>query len=186
VRGLWEQASEEERKRAHLTASTILGWWLGLTTKSQTAARLEVTPLRLWQLGQMALSGMTAGLLKQPRRRGRPVAEETVLRRRVAELEKELARAQGLATILAQMPVHRDGPATGGRNAGTRKRGGGAAARGAGKDRADPGRARAPGQAEGVRGDPGAVAPHDAGLEAQGDPGTATAGAAAAGRGGAS
>ena len=69
VRGLWEQAGEEERKRAHEAATAILAWWLGLETKSKTAERLEVTPLRLWQMGQMALSGMTASQLRRTEER---------------------------------------------------------------------------------------------------------------------
>lgn len=64
VRGLWEQASEAERTSAHRSCMAILEYWLGKSSKAQIAARLEVPPLRVWQLSQQALSGMLAGLLR--------------------------------------------------------------------------------------------------------------------------
>ena len=70
VRGLWEHASEEQRQKAHIACMAILEYWLGHASKQETADRLEVTPLRVWQLSQQALSGMLAGLLRQPRVRG--------------------------------------------------------------------------------------------------------------------
>ena len=70
VRGLWENAPPEEKERAHETCMKILEYWLGKKSKGKVAKELEITPLRVWQLSQQALSGMMAGLLSQPRRRG--------------------------------------------------------------------------------------------------------------------
>ena len=70
VRALWEQATEEEQKLAHQTCATILEYWLGRASKAEAMKRLELPALRVWQLSQQALSGMLAGLLKQPRTRG--------------------------------------------------------------------------------------------------------------------
>ena len=74
VRGLWESASEEERAVAHRTGVAILEMWLGQASRQEVAERLNVPPLRIWQLSQQALSGMVAGLLKQPKKK--PPAEE--------------------------------------------------------------------------------------------------------------
>ena len=71
VRALWEQATQEEREKAHTTCMAILEYWLGKKSKEEVASGLSVTPLRVWQLSQQALSGMLAGLLKQPRTRGK-------------------------------------------------------------------------------------------------------------------
>jgi len=71
VRALWQLASEEERKRAHETCTAILEHWLGKASKKEVARTLSLPPLRVWQLSQQALSGMLAGLLVQPRVRGR-------------------------------------------------------------------------------------------------------------------
>jgi len=111
VRGLWEAAPAEERARAHATCITILEYWLGKKSKAEVASELGVTPLRVWQLSQLALSGMMAGLLKQPRRRvDRAVFEcrtgETpaALKHRVVELEKKLARTEDLVRVLRTAP----------------------------------------------------------------------------------
>lgn len=114
VKALWDQAAEEERKAAHETATTILEWWVGRVGKGEAAARLEVPPLRLWQLSQRALAGMLAGLLKQPRWRrteGQPMDPEDdpkALRRRIAKLERELALTEELVKILREYPANRE------------------------------------------------------------------------------
>ena len=59
VRGLWESAPAQEKERAHETCMTILEYWLGKKSKAEVAAELEITPLRVWQLSQQALSGLS-------------------------------------------------------------------------------------------------------------------------------
>lgn len=111
VRGLWEGASEEERTKAHVACMAILEYWLGRATKTEIAERLAVTPLRVWQLSQQALSGMLAGLLRQPRSRGkvvlppaRPQEDPKMLQRRIAELEVKLERTEDLVRVLKELP----------------------------------------------------------------------------------
>lgn len=112
VRGLWEHATEEERRKAHATCMVMLEYWLGRITKQQAAERLSVPGLRVWQMSQQALSGMLAGLLKQPRR-GRPTERSAsmdpgddpkVLKKRIAELERKLATAEDLIRIFRDLP----------------------------------------------------------------------------------
>lgn len=111
VRCLWESASPEEKARAHATCVAILSMWLGRSTRSQVAEELSLPPLRVWQLSQAAVSGMLAGLLKQPRGRGRGTAMDTsseddpkALRKRIAELEKENESLRQLTEVLRNMP----------------------------------------------------------------------------------
>lgn len=113
VRALWQSASAEEQKAAHTLCMAILEYWLGKASKAEIAARLEVPPLRVWQLSQMALSGMLAGLLRQPktRRRGRPVEPPTSpgedprpLRARIRELERKLSHTEDLVRVLRDLP----------------------------------------------------------------------------------
>lgn len=111
VRGLWESAPEEARQQAHTTCMKILEYWLGKKTKAQVAEELSVSGLRVWQLSQQALSGMLAGLLKQPRCRvgpevfqpGRAKSREQ-LQKRIGELEAELARTEDLVRVLRTAP----------------------------------------------------------------------------------
>ena len=117
VRGLWESAPHEEKARAHETCMTMLEYWLGKKSKAEVADELEITPLRVWQLSQQALSGMMAGLLTQPRRRVGPEAFQPPraespgeLKKRVAQLEKELSRTEDLVRVLRTAPWLR--PAT--------------------------------------------------------------------------
>lgn len=112
VRGLWAAATEEERTKAKTTATALLEYWTARRSKAETAAELRVTPVRVWQLSQQALFGMLAGLLKQPRTRGRiPRAAIEGTRgsttERAAEstrLKKELERARRLIEVLKEMP----------------------------------------------------------------------------------
>jgi hypothetical protein len=72
--------------------------------------------LRLWQLSQQAVAGMLAGLLKQPRtRRGTgaaswlpPEEDPMQLKRRVAQLERELKLAEELIALLRELPGNKD------------------------------------------------------------------------------
>lgn len=112
VRGLWAAATEEERTKAKTTATALLEYWTARRSKAETAAELRVTPVRVWQLSQQALFGMLAGLLKQPRTRGRiPRAAIEGTRGattdRAAEstrLKKELERARRLIEVLKELP----------------------------------------------------------------------------------
>ena len=109
---LWKQASDEERRRAHLVCVGILEYWLGKKSKGETARELEVPLLRVWQLSQAALSGMLAGLLKQPRAHpgrppswsGEPADDPKRLRKRIAELELALSRTEDLVRVLRTAP----------------------------------------------------------------------------------
>jgi hypothetical protein len=117
VRSLWESASPEERAGAHARCVAVLSMWLGHQSRAQVARELELPPLRVWQLSQAALAGMLAGLLKQPRGRGRepgepPSGEEDVrlLRKRVSELEQENRTLRDLVEILRNLPAAREQP----------------------------------------------------------------------------
>ena len=111
VRGLWEAAPQAEKERAHEICMELLEYWLGKKDKVEVARDLVVSPLRVWQLSQQALSGMMAGLLTQPRRKvssevfeGLPDGTPAALRARVAELEKKLVRTEDLVRVLRTAP----------------------------------------------------------------------------------
>jgi hypothetical protein len=90
----------------------ILEYWLGKKSKAEVAKEIGVKPLRVWQLSQQALSGMMAGLLKQPRKRVGPEAfvrtvhgeSPTQLRRRIVRLEAELSRTEDMVRVLRTAP----------------------------------------------------------------------------------
>ena len=111
VRGLWEAAPPEARERAHKTAGVLMQCWVGLKSRSQAASELGVPQLRIWQLSQQALSGMVAGLLKQPRgRKGivmDPGEDPKALKKRIQQLERELETAKRLIEILKDLPENR-------------------------------------------------------------------------------
>lgn len=117
VRSLWEAAGPEERAKAHTSCVAILSMWLGRKTRHQVATELELPPLRVWQLSQSALSGMLAGLLKQPRGRGKGLLMESseedprALRKRIAELEAENRALKELLEVLKDLPSAREHPA---------------------------------------------------------------------------
>ncbi len=112
VRELWTQASEAEQRRAHEACMLMLEYWLGKKTKQEVADELEVPLLRVWQLSQQAVSGMLAGLLKQPRRRRTseeiantiPENDPVHLRRQIRELETKLSRTEDLVRVLRTAP----------------------------------------------------------------------------------
>ena len=113
VRAVWDSASGEEREKAHGTSAAILQYWLGKRSKQETAEALGVKPLRVWQLSQQALSGMVAGLLKQPRKRRSamvtpPEDDPRALKKRIAELERELEIAQDVIELLRDLPANRE------------------------------------------------------------------------------
>ncbi len=113
VRALWQSASMEEQERAHRTAQVVLRTWLGKTKREDGARELGLSAVRLWQLSQQAVCGMVVGCLRQPRFRPRAgettPAEESVgvLRKRIADLERELGAARRLNEVLREFPAHR-------------------------------------------------------------------------------
>src|SRR5208337_2793044 len=58
VRAIWELASEQERQEAHKMGVLMLEHWLGRMTRRDLGTKLNLPPLRVWQLSQQALSGM--------------------------------------------------------------------------------------------------------------------------------
>jgi hypothetical protein len=116
VRALWQAASEDEKKTAHTTATAILRTWLGKGTREEAAKELGLSAVRLWQLSQQAVCGLVVGCLRQPRYRGRPPKggygpySEGVgaLRRRIAELERELDGSRRLIEVMKELPGNRD------------------------------------------------------------------------------
>lgn len=138
VRALWAGATPQAQEAAHRAATAVLRAWLGKASREEAAEELGLTPLRFWQLSQQAVAGLMAGLLHQPRFRGRVVpgsgleAESVgVLRRRITSLERELDGARRLIGLLRQLPVPRAaGPASPEAGDGRirRRRGGGPAA----------------------------------------------------------
>ena len=143
VRALWASASEEERARAHRTATAVLRTWLGKTSREEAAQEVGVSRLRFWQLSQQAVAGLVAGLLRQPRYRGAglPGDEESPgsLKRRLRSLERELEGARRLIGLLQELPANRERPpqaegADGGSRRGRRRMRRGASAPGTGDD----------------------------------------------------
>jgi hypothetical protein len=115
VKVLWQSASEEERVRAHRTATAILATWLGKSTREEAAKELGLSAVRLWQLSQQAVSGLVVGCLRQPRFRGRPPKDGGgpygegvgVLRKRIEDLERELDGSRRLVEVMKDLPGNR-------------------------------------------------------------------------------
>lgn len=121
VRGLIEHAKPEELQKAHATCLLILDWWLGKKTKPEVAKLMGLPELRVWQLSQQGLSGMIAGLLKQPRPRRRGLAQSNptdptatlscgpendpvALKKAIRRLEQEVQAANRVNAVLRQFP----------------------------------------------------------------------------------
>jgi hypothetical protein len=190
VRALWQSASTEEQKTAHELCMALLEYWLGKATKQEIAQRLEVPGLRVWQLSQMALSGMLAGLLRQPktRPRGRPAPvpsspgeDPRLLRRRIVELERKLKATEDLVRVLRDLPwAPKEAPGTaqeetGGRTARTRgrsraRRGAQVSPRGEAQDRSAARGGSAAGRGQAPDGVAGGDDAHALGVEEAGAP----------------
>jgi hypothetical protein len=116
VKALWQSASEEQQGIAHKTATAILSTWLGKSSREAAAKALSLSAVRFWQLSQQAVCGLVVGCLRQPRYRGRPPKGgygpegEGVgaLRKRIAELERELDGARRLIEVMKDLPGNRD------------------------------------------------------------------------------
>lgn len=121
VKGLIQAATPEELQKAHATCLLILDWWLGKKSKLEVARALSIPELRVWQLSQQGLSGMIAGLLKQPRPRRRgaqktlgdnttpargcdPENDPVVLKKTIHRLTQELQAANRVNAVLRQFP----------------------------------------------------------------------------------
>lgn len=102
VRALWEQATPAEQERAHKTCALMIEHWLGKRSKDEMVKELGLPPLRVWQLSQSALSGMLAGLLRQPKMRKRK-HERTPEDNELNELRKENARLKNELKLERQM-----------------------------------------------------------------------------------
>ena len=116
VKELWRASSSEAQARAHQTCVAILAMWLGKKSREEVAQTLSIPPLRVWQLSQQALSGMLAGLLKQPRTRCKEQStmpsedSPRVLKKKVAELEAANKRLEELIQLVAQLPRPENAP----------------------------------------------------------------------------
>lgn len=114
VRTLWELSSEEQKARAQAAGVAILEHWTGRITKAEVAKRLNIPPLRVWQLSQQATSGMLAGLLVQPKTRAKgvpmanPNEDPKALQKKIKELEETIRRQDLLIAVLRSMPGCRD------------------------------------------------------------------------------
>jgi hypothetical protein len=117
VKALWESATPEEQKKAHEMAVVILEHWMGQLSQTEASERLGMPWVRIWQLSRQALSGLTAGLLKQPKmRKDRkpqpaidPSEDPQVLKKRITELERDLGMMKELVGLLREFPAHREG-----------------------------------------------------------------------------
>lgn len=108
VRGLWKIATEEERQNAKRLGIKIMQEWTGQISKSQAASDLKMTPVRYWQLSNQAIAGMLAGLLDQPRSRGKILMKEQKevekLKIQIAQLEMALNAQSHLIEFLKGVP----------------------------------------------------------------------------------
>lgn len=112
VKSLWNSATEEEKLAAHKTAVMVLEHWMGRMTRADLARKLQMPPVRAFQLSRMALSGMVAGLLKQPKTppKGTPLLPEEdprKLLKRVADLERQNELLTYLLQVVRDMPTTR-------------------------------------------------------------------------------
>lgn len=116
VKALWESATPEEQKKAHEMAVVILEHWMGQLSQTEAAEKLGMPWLRVWQLSRQALSGLTAGLLKQPKIRKNqkpvpqldPLEDPDVLKKRIMDLERDLGMMKELVGLLREFPAHRE------------------------------------------------------------------------------
>jgi hypothetical protein len=113
VRTLWDLASPEQRAKAQAAGVAILEYWTGRVTKVEAAKRLNIPPLRVWQLSQQATSGMLAGLLVQPKTRAKgvpmnPNEDPKALLKKIKQLEETIRQQELLIQVLRTMPGCRD------------------------------------------------------------------------------
>ena len=120
IRAIWELASAKERQDAYQLAVQILEHWLGRQTRKDLGDKLNLPPLRVWQLSQQALTGMVVALMAQPKRppQGTPLPtaklpdgeELKELRKEVRRLREEKKALEDLLVLLKEMPGQGDNP----------------------------------------------------------------------------
>ncbi len=113
VKALWNAATEEEKQLAHRTGVALLQVWLGQISREEAAQQLEISPLRIWQLSQQAVSGMLSGLLTQPRTRKGATAlmacnSAKAMEKKLREMEVQLKIQQELIDLLKSFPAYRE------------------------------------------------------------------------------
>lgn len=115
VRALWEQSTESQRQEAHKLGVLMLEHWLGRMTRRDLGTRLNLPPLRVWQMSQQALAGMVVGLMAQPKRppKGTPMpnpAKQTeidelkALRKEVHSLREDNRVLKELLEVVKDLP----------------------------------------------------------------------------------
>ncbi len=114
VRAIWELATETQRQEAHKMGVLMLEHWLGRMTRKSLGEKLNLPPLRVWQMSQQALAGMVVGLMAQPKRppKGTPMAAEKkaekdelkMLRKQVYELQQDNRVLKELLDVLKDLP----------------------------------------------------------------------------------
>ena len=109
VKTLWRLATQEEKEKAHMRGAALMEYWIGKASKTEIAKRLEIPPLRIWQLSQQAISGMLVGLLSQPKTRAKGMVLSTEddpkkLKKRITDLEEQNQRQERLIAVLRTMP----------------------------------------------------------------------------------
>jgi hypothetical protein len=127
VRAIWETASPEERKKGHELGVLMLEHWLGRVSRKDLAEKLNLPPLRVWQMSQQALSGMVVALMKQPKlpMKGTPPPSEIpkedtkALYRKIDDLQREKQVLADLVDLMKDLPTTKLGkkPGKGEKNA---------------------------------------------------------------------
>lgn len=130
VRAIWELATEQDRQEAYQMGVQILEHWLGRMSRKALAEKLNLPPLRVWQLSQQALSGMVVALMSQPKRppQGTPLPtpkrpdldELKDLRKEVNRLREEKKTLEDLLVLLKDMPGQGETPLGKGEKTGNR------------------------------------------------------------------
>jgi hypothetical protein len=105
VRAIWELASPEDRKRGHELGALMLEHWLGRVSRKDLSEKLNLPPLRVWQMSQQALAGMVVALMKQPKMpvKGTPLPSEEIPREDTKALNKKIEDLQREKQVLADL-----------------------------------------------------------------------------------
>ena len=113
LRAMWEQAKAEDQNQAQKASMVIMEYWLGRLTKTEAAAKLEMKPIRVWQLSQQAILGMSTGLLTRPRFRKADYmkADEQKIKeleKKIKKLEKVIETQKKLIEVLKTLPGNKN------------------------------------------------------------------------------
>ena len=116
VRAIWELATQDERTQAHQMGVLMLEHWLGRMTRKELGEKINLPPLRVWQMSQQALAGMVVGLMTQPKRppKGTPMMQPEkpkedvkALKARIASLEQDNRVLKELLDLVKDLPANR-------------------------------------------------------------------------------